>query len=518
MAEEKAPDQDAPDGFLAKFTCLKTAPRELWIIYFLKVAEIAAYGLVSQGLMLYLITDLHYRDVSAGSFIAAWSIILSAFTFLAGSLTDAIGIRKAFIYGFVICLVTRFILGVSAHPILVPILGLLPMAVGLALLVPVMVAAIRRFTNTKQRSIAFSLFYVFMNLGFIVAGKLFDWIRTWMGKDGTFDVGPLSLSVYQTIFLVSVLFTILGLIPLLLWLRPGVEMDEEKDEYTVDPSREATEEGGVFESFGKVAKKTGSILAEVFREGAFYRFLLLLGLIVCVRMVFYHMHYTLPPYLDRELGFGSRFGTAWGVLNPGIIVVLVPIVGALAQNISSYKMLVVGTFLSALPTFLLALPADTFAGLVDTWFGEAIKVFLEIDGDLAPLYVNLILFVLIFSVGEAIWSPRLYEYTASVAPKGREATYMSLSLLPYFFAKFAVGPLAGFLLEGYCPAEGARQSTSIWLLIASMALAGPVLILLLRGVIRPKSRQDEALEKEGDDAKEGEAPAEEPDDDEEVEA
>ncbi len=499
MATAKAPDNDAPEGFLAKFTCLFTAPRELWIIYFLKVAEIAAYGLVSQGLMLYLITDLHYRDVSAGSFIAAWSIILSAFTFLAGSLTDAIGIRKAFIYGFVICLITRTILGLFSHPILVPLFGLLPMAVGLALLVPVMVAAIRRYTNTKQRSIAFSLFYVFMNVGFIVAGKLFDWIRTWMGKDGTFDLGFLQLSVYQTIFLVSVVFTIIGLIPLLLWLRPGVEMDEEEDTYTVDPSREAPQEGGVIESFGKVARKTGGILVEVFREGAFYRFLLLLGLIVCVRMVFYHMHYTLPPYLDRELGFGSRFGTAWGVLNPVIIVVLVPIIGALAQNISSYKMLVVGTFLSALPTFLLALPQDTFAGLVDTWFGEAIRVFLEIDGDLAPLYVNLILFVLVFSVGEAIWSPRLYEYTASVAPKGREATYMSLSLLPYFFAKFAVGPLAGVLLGAYCPAEGARQSTTIWLLIASMALAGPVLILLLRSVIRPKSREDEALKAEGDE-------------------
>ena len=29
------------------------------------------------------------------------------------------------------------------------------------------------------------------------------------------------------------------------------------------------------------------------------------------------------------------------------------------------------------------------------------------------------LFAALFSIGEAIWSPRLYEYTASVAPKGR---------------------------------------------------------------------------------------------------
>jgi len=511
---EAAAKKDEPSGFVDKFTVLKSAPRELWVIYFSKVMEIAAYGLVSQGLMLYLITDLHYQDVWAGSFIAAWSIVLSAFTFLAGSLTDAIGIRKTFVYGFVICLITRALLAFMSHPILVPILALLPMAVGLALLVPVMVAAVRRYTNKKQRSIAFSLFYVWMNVGFIVAGKLFDVIRTWMGKDGVLDLGVAQLSVYQAIFLLSVVFTLIGLIPILLKMRRGVEMDEEEDTYTVDESKEASEEGGALQAFGKVAKKTGGILAEVVKEGAFYRFLLLLGLIVCVRMVFYHMHYTLPPYLDRELGFGSRFGTAWGVLNPGIIVILVPIVGALGQNISSYKMLVVGTFLSALPVFLLAMPQDTFAGLVHTPVGEALKWFLDIDGDLAPLYVSLIIFVIIFSVGEAIWSPRLYEYTASVAPKGREATYMSLSLLPYFFAKFAVGPLAGILLDGYCPAEGARQSTTIWWVIALMALVGPVSILLLKGVIRPASREDEGQGEGGggdEAAEEGEADPDEED-------
>ena len=489
-------------GFISKFTVLSTAPRELWLIYYAKVMEIAAYGLVSLGLMLYLINDLGLKDLTAGTVIMAWSLLISLFTLLAGGVCDAVGIRRAFLYGFGLVLFSRLVISLVDETWVVLVFGMAPMAVGLAFMVPVMTAAMRLLTNKKQRSIGFSLYYVLMNLGFMIAGKLFDVMRTNMGKDGSLDLWMFELSVYQTVFLVSVVFTALGMIPILFFFRKGVEMDEEKDIITVDPSREMVMEGGVIGSFWRVAKKTWAIFSEVFSEGAFYRFLLLVGLLVGVRMVFYHMHYTLPPWSDRELGFGSRFGTAWGVLNPAIIVILVPLIGALAQKISSYKMIVIGTFFSAAPCFLLVLPNEFFAGLVDTQFGGWLKWFLDIDGNLSPVYITLVIFVLVFSVGEAIWSPRLYEYTASVAPRGREGTYMSLSILPYFVAKFFVGPLSGFLLEHYCPSDGARDSSTLWWTVAVIAIVSPVCILGLKGVIRPSSRADEEGGGPSDDSKE----------------
>jgi hypothetical protein len=78
---------------------------------------------------------------------------------------------------------------------------------------------------------------------------------------------------------------------------------------------------------------------------------------------------------------------------------------------------------------------------------------------------------------------------------------MGLSLLPLFLAKLTVGPLSGFLLGRYCPAEGARDSAKLWLVVASMAIATPVLIVLLKGVIRPRSREEEGTTAE--DADEG---------------
>ncbi len=114
------------------------------------------------------------------------------------------------------------------------------------------------------------------------------------------------------------------------------------------------------------------------------------------------------------------------------------------------------------------------------------KWFLAIDGQLGPLYYNLIVFAFLFSIGEAIWTPRLYEYTATVAPKGRESTYMGLSMLPLFFGKLLAGPLSGFLLGRYCPVDDVRQSSALWLVVALMAAASPLSILLLKNVVKPR--------------------------------
>ena len=88
------------------------------------------------------------------------------------------------------------------------------------------------------------------------------------------------------------------------------------------------------------------------------------------------------------------------------------------------------------------------------------------------------------SVGEALWSPRLYEYAAAVAPKDQEASYMALSLLPMFLAKFFVGILSGWLLATFCPAQGPRHPEVMWFLVGLMALITPVGTFLLRKQIQ----------------------------------
>ena len=101
-----------------------------------------------------------------------------------------------------------------------------------------------------------------------------------------------------------------------------------------------------------------------------------------------------------------------------------------------------------------------------------------------PYYVMIFLFVLLLSIGEAFYSPRLYEYTAAIAPKGQEASYMAMSYLPFFLAKLAVGPLSGVLLAWFCPATGPRHSETLWLIIGLSTMIAPVGLFLFQRFIR----------------------------------
>ena len=208
-------------------------------------------------------------------------------------------------------------------------------------------------------------------------------------------------------------------------------------------------------------------------------------LVVGVRMIFYHLAYTFPKYGLRELGDGAPIAQISSMVNSILIVGLVPVCGILTQKISAYRMVTVGSFISALSVFFLAVPSEWFRPLADGWLGNLIAhQWLHINGTVNPLYISIFLFVVLLSVGEALWSPRLYEYAAAIAPKGQEASYMALSLLPYFLAKFFVGGSSGWRLATFCPATGARHPETMWLLIGGMALITPLGAILFRKQIQ----------------------------------
>ncbi len=102
-------------------------------------------------------------------------------------------------------------------------------------------------------------------------------------------------------------------------------------------------------------------------------------------------------------------------------------------------------------------------------------------------YWPLIFMILVFTIGEAIWSPRLMQFTAEIAPKGREGTYIALAVLPFFVAKFFVGPLSGWLVKTYTPLSEAGKAlphyanhAMVWWWIGGMAVFTPVGLLLFR--------------------------------------
>ena len=75
------------------------------------------------------------------------------------------------------------------------------------------------------------------------------------------------------------------------------------------------------------------------------------------------------------------------------------------------------------------------------------------------------------TIGELIWSPRLSEYTAAIAPEGQEGTYLGLSMVPYFLAKLVVSGLSGAMLNRWCPEPPEDDPLALQKAIANHELA-----------------------------------------------
>ena len=476
----------AEPSLVDRFLVLRGAARELWIIFAAKLLAIMAYGIMNSTLVLWLSSDLGYSDTRAGVIVTAWSTAMTLFTALVGSLVDAIGLRRAFLLGFAVCIAARGAMTLLVSPWAALGAGLLPLALGEALMTPVMVAAVRRYSTTAQRSVSFSIFYAMMNVGFLFSSWIFDFVRKALGEYGHMSLLGLNLSTYRVLFLLSFLTTIPNLFIVYFGLRDGVEATDEGLKIAPEAPKYRGESllRGLSLTCRDALSDTARIFAGLWRQPEFYRFLAFLTLVVPVRLILLHMYYTYPKFGIRELGPGAPIGRLWSV-NSMVVIALVPLVGALTQKISAYRMVLFGTALAAGSAFLMATPPALWRTLADGALGRIVaRDWLGVTGEVNPYYVMIFVFVTIYSVGEVFWTPRLYEYTAAIAPKGQEGSYMSLSYLPFFVAKFFAGGLSGVLLTRYCPAQGPRHSGTLWLIIALMAAATPAGLVVLRRYIR----------------------------------
>jgi hypothetical protein len=119
---------------------------------------------------------------------------------------------------------------------------------------------------------------------------------------------------------------------------------------------------------------------------------------------------------------------------------------------------------------------------------------LGLQGNVHPYYVMIPIFVILYSVGESFYSPRVYEYAAAIAPKGQEASYGALSYVPLLLAKLLIGTFLSSLLVRYCPETGPRHSNTMWLIVGLTSLVAPLGLLTLRRFIRVQEagRDDQA--------------------------
>jgi MFS family permease len=241
--------------------------------------------------------------------------------------------------------------------------------------------------------------------------------------------------------------------------------------------------GGIARTVKQSATETIQLFKRLLGQSAFARILVFFLLIGFLKAIFLQVDYVFPKFGDRELGPHAPVGKLANI-NAWMIIVLVPIIGAITQRISSYRMVIIGGVICAAGVFIMALPTEWFqsatSGAIGQWLGHS---YLRLSGNIHPYYLMAALYLAVFSVGEAFYSPRVYEYAAAIAPKGQEASYGALAYIPFLVGKLLVGT-SGWLLAAFCPAEGPRRSDLMWLIFALAASVAPIGLIAFRHYIR----------------------------------
>lgn len=519
-------------SYFREFGALKNCGRSFWVVQLVNLLDGVAYFSMLTVSTLYLSETLGYNDQDAANLWAACMFVYTMMNFFAGFVGDSLGIRRTLHLSVVLLVASRLAISFTTEKSVV-IPALFVIAVGTAIMTPVLIAATKRYTTPKSQTAGFNMLYFFMNVGAFLGNILLDPLRAlpWSNRSIFMAGSVMSIACW-----VAILF---------FWRRPLASVDAQ-----TSASGAAGDSGSKEEKW----EAPWTIAWSVMWQSAFWRFMLFLVLLIGVRLAFEHQYQIYPKYyirtmselafsadasLERELDseevsapvraafednailLTSRAtvavelaGTRWRIndgartytifardegltiyaadvpigalnsINPLIICFGVILSTPIVARFKLFNVMFVGIVISAISMLVLAIHPVWF---ID-WFGIS----------LAQGYAVIVISqIVLFSFGEMIWSPRLYEYTAAIAPKGREASYMGLSYLPMSMARFSEGPLAGEMLTRYCPPDVTERlaTVSYWqspqfmcLLLAVLAISSPVLIVLFRRVIQKESR------------------------------
>jgi len=422
-------------AFVQRFLALGQSPRELKLVYALKLLESFADFSTSLNLVLYLTEDFGYTDVEAGAYYGAWGVATSVFGMLFGPAIDRLGVRYSLVIGGALLTLGRALLAgaaTRAHVIL-SIFVLQP--AGMALAIPVLSIAIRRTASDKNRSLAFAVFYAVMNVGALISGLGTDAFNSYLRE--RIGVSGARRALFATGCATSLLYT---LVALLLFRELPVREDAATKEH----------------NDGVEKKSTWQTIRETWADKVFWRLCAFTAALSGARSIFRHMDTTIPKWMKRTIGANARYGSVYSI-NPAIVIATVAPLQAYLAERDPYNIHIVGTAITTLaPLVLFVLPAS---------------------------YVAATLFMLLLSAGEVSYSSKTMEFGMLLAPEGREGVYGTLIAAPLFLVRLVSGATSGGLLAHYCPATPPRHCQDMWLVIAAISATTPLLLFALRRCI-----------------------------------
>lgn len=450
-------------------------------------------------------------DIEAGRMVGILTAGITIAMLFLGATVDWIGLRKSLIISLCLMLVGRILLTLS--PGLGPaglwesghifaMLGIVGIILGYGIYQPAAYAGVKQLTNEKTAAMGYAMLYALMNLGGFLPGIISPPVRKAAGITGVYWV-----YVALTVVGIGVVYFIITKKA----MKQAIEGDD-TDENINEENKETKKSKEFINAFvSKFKEKRSlsiilsmvwigilvlSILLEFFIPNEFWfnlfgesefvqtylidinwlystiifliifliliitdaRFAYFVFILIFVQTLFAHNWLTIPQYTSRAFGgFVQDNFEFFSNLNPIFIFILTPMVTALTAKKDTYNMMIIGTFVMAAPTFILAL---------------------------GPSFTTLMVYLIIMTIGEAMWQPRFLQWVAEIAPKNMTGIYMGIGQFPWFLTKVITSLYSGWFLMNYCPDDvpPAEMNTEMmWLIYGGIAIISPIGLFLAKG-------------------------------------
>ncbi|HXK04178.1 MAG TPA: MFS transporter [Verrucomicrobiae bacterium] len=400
--------------------------RTFWIANTVELFERVAMYCTLSVLAVFLAENVGLGPARGPSLVGLFSGLLYTLPIVAGSVVDRYGFRRTLIACFALFAPGYFLIGLAglhAGQGIVGAIGRTPYVVSVLILTAIGGSLIKpcivgTVANTTSEGTRALGYSIYYTL-VNVGGSLGPLLA--MQVRGRLGI--------QYAIVASSVISAGNLVGALLFFREPVSR-------SADPAR----------SLGKVLRDMLTVFANI-------RFLLFLVLVSGFYLLFWQLYYSMPFYARQVLHF-EHFELLQSVEGAAIILLTIP-VNIVVKKWKPITGISLGMTIAAAAWLLIpvfpAVPVVTAA-------------------------------IVIFSIGEATLSPRLYEYVSALAPQEQLGTYMGFAFLPISIGSFTAGPLAGWLVTNYVMGP---NPAAMWFILSALGLACAAGMLLYNRMLSP---------------------------------
>jgi proton-dependent oligopeptide transporter, POT family len=448
----QAPQDPTPRSpwreMIEPFANLFKVSRAMWgvnLAYFLE--GFAYFGMLGL-LAMYFNEYAGLNDIQADQMVGVLTAGVTLTMLVLGATVDLVGVRKSLLVAMAMMLIGRVLVawapdllpgaGMWTGTHLLAMFGIVWIMLGSGIFQPAAYTAVKRFTTPEESAIGYAMLYALMNLGAFLPGIISPPVRRAFGITGIFWV-------YALVTLAA-----MGVIAWLITRRAMEEAEQRRRLAGVQPAEAAEEQP---------RRPLGEQVMYYIRNFPFRdaRFMFFIFILIPVQTLFAHNWLTLPQYCERAFsGIVKDNFELFVNFNPLLIFILTPLVASYTARKNTYAMMIIGTLIMALSPFILVL---------------------------GPHVVTLFAFLVVMTLGEAIWQPRFLQWVADIAPPDMTGIYMGLGQFPWFLTKVVTSIYAGWFLMNYCPADtpiSGLQTEQMWLIYGGIALISPLALVLAR--------------------------------------